>query len=86
MQLAQEHKLDLGTMKPDVIVISRNQTVLFQPQNRSAAEWLHRRCGLATDSISGDTELRVHPRRCQSIVAEMKAAGFFVTNGKEELC
>ena len=73
-------------MKPDVIVIASNQTMLFKPQSRRASEWLHRRCGLVADNISGDTEFRVHPRRCQRVVAELKAAGFTVTNGREELC
>jgi hypothetical protein len=58
--------------------------VLFQPQNRLASEWLHRRCGLIAENISGDTEIRVHPRRCQSVIAELKAAGFIVANGTEE--
>jgi hypothetical protein len=73
-------------MKSDVIVKTSHQTVLFQPQNRLASEWLHRRCGLAADNITGDTELRVHPRKCQSIIAELNAAGFTVAIGKEELC
>jgi hypothetical protein len=73
-------------MKPDVIVIASHQTMLFKPQSHAASEWLHRRCGLAAEDISGDTEIRVHPRRCQSIVAEMKAAGFTVADGKEESC
>ncbi len=73
-------------MKPDVIVKASQQTMLFQPQTRPASEWLHRRCGLVTDHITGDTELRVHPRKCQSIIAELQAAGFTVTNGGEELC
>ncbi|MGB7768394.1 MAG: hypothetical protein WBN22_06015 [Verrucomicrobiia bacterium] len=73
-------------MKPDVIVITSQETMLFQPQNRLASEWLHRRCGLAADNITGDTELRVHPRKCQSIIAELNAAGFIVADGKEELC
>ena len=73
-------------MKPDVIVIANQQTMLFQPGNRAASEWLHRRCGLVAENMSGDTEIRVHPRRCQSIVAELKAAGFTVANGSKELC
>jgi len=73
-------------MKPDVIVKASQQTMLFEPQNRAASEWLHHRCGLVSENISGGTEIRVHPRRCQSIEAEMKAAGFTVASGKGELC
>lgn len=66
-------------MKPDVIVKMNHQTMLFQPQNRLASEWLHRRCGLIADNITGDTELRVHPRKCERIIAELNAAGFTVS-------
>lgn len=69
-----------GTKNPDVIVTHANQTVLFQPQNRPASEWLHRRCGLAADKISGDTEIQVHPSRRSNIIKELKAAGFEVAN------
>jgi acyl-coenzyme A synthetase/AMP-(fatty) acid ligase len=65
-------------MKPDVVVVARHQTVLFTPQNHRAAEWLHRRCGLTVENISGDTEIRVHPRKYQGIIAELEAAGFVV--------
>lgn len=73
-------------MKPDVIVKASQETILFEPQNSQASQWLHRRCGLVADRITGDTELRVHPRNRQSIIAELKAAGFTVTDGMEELC
>jgi hypothetical protein len=73
-------------MKPDVVLKTSQQTVLFEPQNRLASEWLHRRCGLVSENISGDTEIRVHPRKCQGIIAELKAAGFIVFNEKKELC
>jgi hypothetical protein len=75
-----------GKKNPDVIVTHANQTMLFEPQNRAAAEWLHRRCGLAADNITGDTEFRVHPRKCQSVITDLKAAGFTVANVKEESC
>jgi hypothetical protein len=73
-------------MKPDVIVIASQQTVLFQPQNRTASEWLHQRCGLIADNITGDTEIRVHPRKSQGIIAELRTTGFTVADAREELC
>jgi hypothetical protein len=73
-------------MKPDVIVIASQQTVLFQPQTRPASEWLHRRCGLVAENISGDTEICVHPRKCQRIIAELKATGFTVADARENSC
>ena len=69
---------------PDVIVTHANQTMLFEPQNRPAAEWLHRRCGLAADNVTGDTEFRVHPRKCQNVIADLKAAGFVVAGKDHE--
>lgn len=83
---SRERALDYAEMKPDVIVKASQQTVLFQPQTRAASEWLHRRCGLVADEISGDTELCVHPRKCQGIITELKAAGFTVANERKELC
>lgn len=71
---------------PDVIVTHTNQTTLFEPQNCDASEWLHRRCGLIAEDISGDTEICIHPRKCQGIIAELRAAGFTVANEKGKLC
>ncbi len=73
-----------GKKEPDVIVTHANQTALFEPQNRHASEWLHQRCGLAAENISGDTEIRVHPRKCQRVIADLKTAGFLFAGEKEE--
>lgn len=75
-----------GKINPDVIVTRANQTALFEPQNFPTAEWLHRRCGLTVENISGDTEIRVHPRNCESVIADLKAAGFTVANAEKKLC
>jgi len=72
-------------MKPDVIVKASQQTVLFQPQTRAVSEWLHRRCGLVADKISGDTEIQVHPSRCKNIIEELKAAGFRIATSSPKL-
>jgi hypothetical protein len=84
--LRDDRVSDCPKAAPDVVVIRRNQTTVFEPQNHRASIWLHHHCGLNTESISGDTEIRVHPERCPIIVGELKAAGFTVTNQKEELC
>ena len=73
-----------GQKNPDVIVTHANQTTLFKAQNRPVSEWLHRRCGLAAENISGDTEIRVHPRKCRSVITDLKSAGFVVAGEKEE--
>jgi hypothetical protein len=72
--------------KPDVIVATRHQTVLFEPQNQRAFGWLRQRCNLVAENVSGNTEIRVHPRQCHQIIAELKAAGFIVADGRGELC
>jgi hypothetical protein len=66
--------------KPDVVMVASDQTVLFEPQNQRASEWLHGRCQLTGEAMTGDTEFRVHPSRCSEIVEEMKAAGFTVAS------
>jgi hypothetical protein len=78
-----EHGSIVPATNPDVIVTCGDQTTMFEPRNRRVSEWLHRRCGLATEHLSGDTEILVHPRKCQSIIAELKAAGFAVANEGE---
>ena len=67
-------------MKPDVIVTFANQTTLFKALNQRVSEWLHHRCYLPAENVSGDTEFQVHPTRCKRIVEELKAAGFNVSN------
>lgn len=65
-------------LNPDVIVISDDQTMLFESQHRRASEWLHFRYGMAfTDERKRNT-LRVHPSLSQKIAAELRAAGFTV--------
>ena len=67
-------------MKPDVIVILRNKTMLFEPQTPQASEWLRRRCHLTSENPSGHTEFMVHPQVSEHLIAELKAAGFTVNN------
>lgn len=73
-------------MKSDVIVTIANQTALFKSRNVRASEWLQHRCQLSADGVTGHTEFQVHPTRCQRIIEDLKAAGFTVTNGSEDLC
>ena len=72
--------MDSLEMKPDVIVISRNETTLFEPQTPQAHEWLRSRCRLTSENPSGHTEFMVHPQVSQPLIAELKAAGFTVNN------
>lgn len=72
-------KRNEAKMEPDVIVMYANQTTLFRAQNRRASEWLRRRCHLAVENASGDTEIRVHPSLIKRITEELKTAGFKVS-------
>ena len=67
-------------MKPDVIVIARQETMLFEPQTPQASAWLHQRCRLTSENPSGHTEFMVHPQVSQHLIAELQAAGFTVNN------
>lgn len=69
---------------PDVIVSHANQTSLFRPQNFQASEWLHVHCGLSAENITGNTEIRVHPRKCSNIIRDLTAAGFVVEDRNDE--
>ncbi len=75
---------DCPEMNPDVIVISRNETTVFEPQNRRAANWLGRRCystsELTIENTGGHTEIQVHPQLREKFIAELKAAGFTVNS------
>lgn len=72
-------KRNEAKMEPDVIVMYANQTTLFKAQNKQASDWLRRRCHLAVENASGDTEIRVHPNLIGRILKELKAAGFEVS-------
>lgn len=63
-------------LNPDVIVISGDGTLLFQPRKQRALEWLHERYGMSVDERDS---ICVHPTRARKIIAELKAAGFTVT-------
>ena len=72
--------MDSLEMKPDVIVILRNETTLFEPQTPQAHEWLCGRCRLTSENPGAHTEFMVHPQVSQHLIVELKAAGFTVNN------
>jgi hypothetical protein len=67
-------------MKPDVVVKTTRETILFEPQNQRASDWLHQRCGFVGETVTGGTEFKVHPSRSKEMVEELKAAGFEVAD------
>ena len=64
-------------MNPDVIVIPKNGTLLFEARTPQAAVWLRNRYGLNA-AAEDDTGILVHPHQQKQLTAELKAAGFAV--------
>ena len=80
-RMSQLHSLaaDFCTeLNPDVIVISDDASLLFEPQNSQESEWLRRRFGLNGENLTIRDRIRVHPCQRRGIIAELKAAGFEV--------
>ena len=65
-------------LNPDVIVISDDQSFLFEPQNQRALELLTLRCGLLLDGLKLPDRIRVHPLRSPTIIDELRIAGLNV--------
>jgi hypothetical protein len=63
-------------LNPDVIVISGDQSFLFEPQNLKVTEWLRRHFRM--ENLGIRDQLRVHPAQSGKTVMELKAAGFEV--------
>lgn len=67
-------------MNPDVIVISRNNTLVYEPRTPAAVTWLRNRYGLAPEiTEGGEVGILVHPQQQSQLTAELKAAGFAVS-------
>ena len=63
-------------LNPDVIVISDDQSLLFEPQNVRVIQWLKRRFRL--ENLGIRDRIRVHPTQSRRMTIELKAAGFEV--------
>jgi len=62
-------------LNPDVIVISDDQTVVFESQNERASALLRQKCGWDTETVSMRERVRVHPSRSQKLIETLSAAG-----------
>ena len=65
-------------LNPDVIVISDDTSLLFEPQNLQSTDWLRRRFGLNSENLTIRGRIQVHPCQRRGILEELKAAGFEV--------
>jgi hypothetical protein len=63
---------------PDVVVISGDQTLLFESQNLQVTHWLYRRYGFNAHDAEARDRIRVHPCEYHKIIDDLKAAGFKV--------
>ena len=68
---------DCAELNPDVIVISGEQTMLFEPQNLRVVKWLHRRFGM--QNLDVREQIHIHPARCQILAEALRAEGFEVS-------
>ena len=62
-------------MTPDIVVISDDQSLLFEAQNARALELLTQVCGFSSKTIALFERIRVHPCRSHQIIDRLKAAG-----------
>jgi hypothetical protein len=79
MELGFTDNVEPPELKPDVIVISGDQSLLFEPQNMKASEVLHQCCGLVSiDGAERHERIRVHPGRSREIIDDLRTAGLTV--------
>jgi len=71
--------LNPSDMNPDVIVIPKNGTLLFEARTPQAAVWLRNKYGLVAGATDEDTGILVHPNQQKKLTAELQAAGFAVS-------
>lgn len=67
-------------LNPDIIVVSGDQTVIFEAQNERASAMLRRRCGWETETISVRERIHVHPSQSQKLIEALAAAGLRVAS------
>lgn len=66
-------------LPPDIIVISDDQSLLFEAQNAWALELLARICGFARETMTLSERVRVHHCRSRQIIDQLTAAGATVS-------
>jgi hypothetical protein len=67
-------------LNPDIIVISGDQTVVFEAQNERASALLRCKCGWDTETISQRERIHVHPSQSEKLVEALSAAGLKVAS------
>jgi hypothetical protein len=70
----------LSHFNPDVIVIYRDQTVVFEAQNERASALLRKMCGWETETIRQRERVHVHPIQSPRLIEVLEAAGLKVSH------
>jgi hypothetical protein len=65
-------------LSPDVIVISDDQSLLFEPQNSRASEFLSQCCGSGLEAFAVKECIRVHPVGSHKLISDLTKAGLNV--------
>ena len=79
MRRAEARQLEFcPELNPDVIVISGNQTMIFETQNERASALLRRKCGWDTETISRRERIRVHPAESSRLIMTLLSEGLNV--------
>jgi hypothetical protein len=67
-------------LNPDIIVISDDETMVFEAQNARASALLRRKCGWDTETLTIRERIRVHPSQSPKLVEALSAAGLKVAS------
>src|SRR5579871_2175526 len=61
----------LPDMNPDVIVIPKGDTILFEPRTPRASLWFRQRYRLSHGALDGDNGVLVHPLQQKQLTDEL---------------
>lgn len=67
-------------LNPDIIVISGDQTAIFEAQNERASALLRQKCGWDTETISMRERIHVHPSQSQKLIEVLSSSGLKVAS------
>lgn len=65
-------------LNPDIIVISDDQTTVFEAQNECASASLRRLCSWNMETINLRERFRVHPAKTRKLIEALSASGLTV--------
>jgi hypothetical protein len=85
----RQRMVELGLENPfqpessvDIVVISEDKSLLFEPQNSRASELLSQHCGSSQETFTVKDCVRVHPVGSHKIIADLTFAGLKIAHGR----